>query len=127
SFTAGAQALAHVHLWEDVQFTASGTAMQINCLNRFTSGQPNSVFAHGPTITDHGTGLYCDVIGAVGKFGGQAGTVRTDIPWVLQNVSGMEHSQSGVAGLWYLLEVTNNDTNPSDVSLALEFSEEEPI
>ena len=126
-FGASLGGLAHVKLLEDVQFSASGTPMTVNCMNRFTSGQPSSVFAMAPTITDNGNVLYCDVIGSAGKFGGGAGAVRTDVPWILQNVSGMGHSQSGVDGLWYALEVINMNGDAQDASISVEFSEELPV
>jgi len=125
SFGAASEALAHVHLWEDVVVTNSGTPLTPVCYNRLTSGQPASLFSRAPTVSSSYDPLFCEMLGGTGKFGGQAGNIRPTVHWILQNVSGMDHHMSG--GINYLYEIVNLDAAAKAVNLSLEFTEEHPI
>jgi len=117
-FKAGAGAGFMAWLFENTATSDSGTPITAHNMNRVISGQAETLFSIGPTITSTHTPLFCEIGGSAVFKGGFPGSIRADTEWILNGVSG---------SIDYLFRVCNLDAAAKDTHLSMEFTEEEPV
>ncbi len=95
------------YMFEGTTFSAAGSALPINALNRVSSDSPTVTVTHTPTLTDDGSKM-------VAAWTGLDGRVLLDaVEWILDKNED------------YLIRFTNRGSGPASLSIMIRWYEED--